>query len=282
MSHHNRLLFSLMLLPMIACAQFTPITDDFSTDGSLVGTTPDSGLGSWTRISGSSAPVVSNGSLTIATTGGEAAQLNFASSDLSTGTIYFGWDFTVSATGSLDTNGTIQAIAGFRSGTAASGSAALSFGVFRPSSSAQSFSGAPDTTTSQVVVGLFTGSSLNATNSDLSEWSVALDRGATYRAVLGFDLSNDSATLWINPSSSASTSVSLSSVTAGARGIFFRQGGSSHGTVSVDNVTVSQAFATAAVSASAIPEPAALPLLAGSLALGAALLHRDRGGRARV
>ena len=267
------LLLGLLASALTASAQFTPIADDFSTAGTLVGSTPDAGGGAWTQISSSSpAHAVSTGALGLSASSGESAQLNFATSNLSSGTIYMGWDFTVSATGSISTSDSIQAVAGFRSGTASSGAFELSFGIFRPSAAAQSFSGATSTTTAQVVVGVFSGTSLNASTNNLVEWSSALNRGAQYRAVLGLDLVNDEARLWIAPASEAS--IALGS-TAAIRGVFFRQGAASHGVVSIDNLVVSQDFASAA----AIPEPSSFAPILALCAFGAASLRRRRWNR---
>ncbi len=264
------LLALVLSLPLPAFAQFTPLADDFSTTGALVGSTPDSGVGNWTQISSTTpALAVGSGALTLAASSGESAQLNFASANLSSGTIYMGWDFTVSASGSISTSDTIQAIAGFRSGTAAAGAFEVSFGAFRPSSAAQSGSGAPATSTSQVAVGLFTGASFNASVGNLTEWSVALNRGTQYRAVLGVDLGADEARLWIAPASAESPSIALST-TATLRGVFFRQGGASHGSVGIDNLVVSQSFATAA----AIPEASTGSLILAFAAYGLALGRR--------
>ena len=92
----------ILLLPLLLAsalsvsAQFTPIAEDFSTSGNLVGSTPDSGVGTWAQISNSSPALsVSSGSLGLAASSGESAQLNFASSNLSSGTIYMGWEQAV-------------------------------------------------------------------------------------------------------------------------------------------------------------------------------------------
>ena len=252
-------------------AQFTAISDDFSNVGNLSGSTPDSGVGTWTNISGSGGLSVSSGVLNIASSG-EAAQLNFSSSNLTSGTLYMGFDFTVSSSGTIDTSDSISAIAGFRTGTASGGSNAVSFGDFRPSGSAQTFSNLADTSTSQVVVGLFTGASENAATSSLTAWATPLSRGTTYRAVIGFDLGNDTASLWIDPTSSSSTSITLTNVTSDARGVFFREGASSHGTLGADNLNVSMDFNTAA----AIPEPSTYAAIFGSMALAGAIWHRRR------
>lgn len=113
-------------------AQFVAISDDFSAPGPLVGTTPDSGVGTWTTLGGTPALTVSGGNVVIAASGGEAAQVNFrtGTGDFTTGTFYYGFNFAVSAAGTISTSNSVQAIAGFRTGTAASGSYAAGFGVF--------------------------------------------------------------------------------------------------------------------------------------------------------
>jgi hypothetical protein len=261
-----------------AKAQFAGIAEDFSTTGNLAGTTADTASGSWASISGSGGPVVSSGALSIAAASGDAAQLNFSATNLSVGTIYFGFDFTVSSSGSLGTSGTISAFTGFRSGTASTGSNALGFGAFRPTGDAQSVSGLSSTSTSQFYAGLFGGSGHNATSSPLTAWSAPLDRGTRYRAVIGFDLSNDLAQLWIDPSSSSSSSITLTALTSSPRGIFVREGAASHGSVTLDNFNVAQDFDTAA-GLSAIPEPSTYAAIFGGIALISAAIHRRRRTR---
>ena len=264
----------LAMLAVVASAQFTAITDDFSTTGNLTGSTPDSGVGSWTLISGTTGSIqVSGGSLTINGAGTtEAAQVNFASSNLTSGTIYLGFDFNL-ATQTISTTASASAIAGFRTGTAASGSYALGFATFRPGASSQSANSLPSTTTSQFDVGIFSGSSATiSTAGTISGWASALNMGTTYRAVIGLNLTTDTASLWINPTSSGSTSITLSAVAADIRGVFLRQGATSHGVVGMDNLAVSMDFNTAA----AIPEPSTYAAIFGALALAGVALQRRR------
>lgn len=263
-----------LVVSSTASAQFTPILDDFSTAGNLSGTTPDTSVGNWTTISGAPALTVSAGSVVIAAGSGEASQVNFASNNLSSGAIYMGFDFTVSSSGTINTADTIQAIAGFRAGTPAPSSYVLGFGSFRPSGDAQTNSGLPATAPTQVVVGLFTGPFLNAVTKPLTGWATPLERGATFRAVLGFNLSNDTAQLWINPTTMSSTSITLTAVTADARGVFVRQGGLSHGSVLFSRLIVSADFNTA----TAVPEPSTYAVIIGALVLAGVLWRRQRHG----
>lgn len=268
------LIISFFAFSQIEAFAQTAIVDTFSSGSALTGRAPDSGLGgaTWTNISGTTGLTVSGGTLSIAAAAGEASQLNFSASNVASGTYYMGFDFTVSSSGTISTSDTIQAIAGFRSGTAGSGSYALSFGDFRPSTNAQTFSGAPSTTTSQVDVGIFTGSSLNATTSALTAWSSPLSRGTTYRVVLGIDASNNTGTLWINPASSGSTSITITGITLDPRGVYLREGASSHGAITIDNLSFTSDFNTAA----AIPEPSTYAALFGVAALIGAIWQRRR------
>jgi hypothetical protein len=117
------------ILVLLALGLFEPafaqtIADDFSTPGNLVGTTPNTGVGLWTQISTTSSPVltVAGGVLTLSAGSGQNAQLNFNSSDLSSGTIYAGITFSVASGTISATSGNISTFFGFRSSTAASGS----------------------------------------------------------------------------------------------------------------------------------------------------------------
>jgi hypothetical protein len=266
---------TLILTSPAVQAQFTAIADDFSNTGSLTGSIPDSGVGNWAFISGTSGAITtSSGRLNLLAAGTtESSQVNFSSTDLSTGTIYIGFDFTPSSSTTIGTSDTIQSIVGFRSGTALSGTTVLSFGAFRPSGAAQTNSGLSSTSTSQLVVGLFTGSSLNASSSTLSALGGPISLNATTRIVLGFDLTADTASLWTGPRSIVSTSANLSGITTTTRGVFVRQGSTSTGDSAIDNFVVTQDFATA----SAIPEPSTTALLAGLATLSLAFYRRRSG-----
>ncbi len=261
--------------PTSGFAQVTPIVENFATTGALSGSTPGSGVGSWATISGSGGLGVSGGTLAIAGSSGQSAQLNFSNANVSTGVVYLGFDYSVSAGGTLSTSDTISGVVGFRSGTNTSGSYALSFGTFRPSASASSTSGLAANATNQVTAGIFTGSSQNASTTALTAWSSALTRGDTYRVVVGLDTSSNTATLWINPTATTSTSVVLSGVSLDPRGVFVREGSSSHGAITLDRLFASENFEVAA-GLTAVPEPSTYAAIGGAVALLTAVAKRRR------
>lgn len=241
------------------------IADDFSTTGNLVGTTPDSGVGTWTQISSTATPALSvaGGFLTLSAGSGQNAQVNFSSSDLSSGTIYVGITFSVASGTISTTSGNISTFFGFRSGTAASGSYEVGVGLFRPNSTAQT-AGALSTNTSQFQLGFGSGTSL--TNGG-TRWGSVSSVTTSYRAVIGWNLATDSAQLWIDPTSSSSTSITISSgLTGTTRGIYVRQGAATSGQINLSNLELSTDFNTAA-GISAIPEPSTYATIVGALAL---------------
>lgn len=258
------LLTAALISSSVAQAQFTAITDDFSTDGDLFSSTPDSGVGDWDDISLTGSTLnVTSGAVTILAGNNQDMQLNFSSSDLTTGIIYAGFTLNVSDGTISGTNGSISTIFGFRDGTATSGSFELGFGLFRPNSTAQT-EGALNTTTSQFQFGIGDGTSL--TNGG-TRWGSVSTYDTNYRVVIGWDLDEDEATLWIDPSTSSSTSVTATGLTGETRGIYIRQGSGTHGSSALSDLQVSTDFNTAA-NISAVPEPSSFAALLGLGALG--------------
>ncbi|MEZ5412968.1 MAG: PEP-CTERM sorting domain-containing protein [Opitutaceae bacterium] len=256
-----------------ASAQFTSIADNFSNNGNLVGSTPDSGVGDWTQIASTStsALVVSNGAVTILAGSNQNAQLNFSSGNLSSGTIYVGFDLTVASGSISGTSGSISTFFGFRSGTPASGSYELGFGLFRPNATAQG-NGALSTTTSQFQFGFGDGTSLSNGG---NRWGSISTVDTQYRVVMSWNLDTDTAALWINPTSSSSTSITATGLTGTTRGIYIRQGSGTHGQSSLSDLKVSLDFDTAA-NLTAVPEPSTYAAILGGIALIGVVAIRRR------
>jgi PEP-CTERM motif len=274
----QQLLFGFILTAIItapiSAATFVEISDDFSSTGALTGTSTDAGSATWSNISGTSGSITTgSGVASLSTSTSESTQVKFTSGtgDLSSGTFYFGFTLNVSVQ-SISTATTIQSIAGFRTGTAGGGSFALGFGTIRPSGAAATALGIPTAGLSQVSAGIFSTSSSSTT---IAGWATPLTEGTNYRIVIGLDLDSDVATLWINPISTSSTSVTLSGITADVRGVFLRQGNASTGNSTLDDLVVSQTFATA----SAVPEPATYALFGGLAVLGLAAFRRRHTNR---
>ncbi|PAW65832.1 MAG: hypothetical protein B9S34_09605 [Opitutia bacterium Tous-C1TDCM] len=265
------LVLALVLASVAAPLPAQTVADDFSTAGALVGSTPDAGTGLWTQIGASAASplTVAGGSLALAASSGQSAQLNFAAGDVAAGTIYAGITFSVTPGTISSTSGTISTFFGFRSGTAATGDYEVAAGLFRPNGTAQT-AGALPTTTSQFQVGFGDGAALPNGG---TRWTETGTTGTSYRLVLAWNLDTDSARLWLNPTSELSAFTDIGSgLTGVARGIFVRQGAATSGQINLSNLQVATDFATAA----AIPEPSTYATAAGLAVLGLAWFRRHR------
>lgn len=119
---------------------------------------------------------------------------------------------------------------------------------------------------------------LGLTSAAASYGATALTLGQTYHVVVRYDFvagtSNDTAALYVNPADALDQTNDMPYVTAvqtagtgdnsSSNNIDFRQGGGNTAapTVTVDNLVVSTDFASSAASAAATPEPTGLALLA--------------------
>lgn len=234
------------------------ITDAFPTDGNLVGTTPAVG-GTWTNISGATTPlVVTSGTLAIPNANAQDAASQFAAAQ--TGVIYAGFDLRLTTLPSLTAPGSY--IAAFRDGTPSTGDYAGRFFVRRVSGSpANEF---------QIGVSTFTG---GLDDPGAVIWSTNLTLNTEYRIVMGFDTSTDNTTLWVNPTSIASPSITSSDVhdVIAMDGFSFRSSSQSHGAAAIDDLIVATTFGEA------IPEPSTC-LMFG---LGAGLVMWRMRGRSK-
>ena len=224
-------------------------SEDFSYgDGALVGN------GAWVNHSGTPGDLaVSGGAVTVNSDGStsEDAHTIFAGS---TGTVYFGIDFTVSASAPAAGTDTEYFAHFMADGTfnfrgrldivAATGGGDFSVGI------------ASDDSTADAI------------------WATDLSYGTTYRAVVGYDQDTNIATLWIDAASMASTSIVGDDDGGPGDAIdsfALRQSNSDYDeTIIVDNLTVATTFDEANTG---VPEPGSLALLGLG---GLALLRRRR------
>ncbi len=121
------------------------------------------------------------------------------------------------------------------------------------------------------VSGYVLGISNNNSPDGLSLWATELALDTTYLVVVGSDLDTDTTTLWIDPVSSGSTSITkVEATTVTPTAMAFRQA-AGIGTMTVDSLKVATEFADV------IPEPATVGLIAGpGLAILLACLRRRR------
>jgi len=105
-------------------------------------------------------------------------------------------------------------------------------------------------------------------------WASDLTYGVTYLGVIGYNRDTGSSTLWIDPTSEGSTSISPSGSTSflDIPALYLRQSASSVGeTITLDNIVVGTTFADVVV-----PEPSTYALLLGALGLGFVLVRRRK------
>ena len=207
--------------------------DDFSTDGNLVGSTPDVG-GVWaaqTDGAGSGPVVVSQGTITVSSALAEDVYSNFTAV-VSTGSVYTGMDINYATPSSL--TGTY---------------------VGAPFTHFNAFTGSGTTFTCLVRP---TGHTSTSYKLQLGQSTTAeLTYGTTYRLVYSFNTTSDKCSLWVNPTSEASTRIMTANAVAGdptISAVAFRQTNSTPPwTLSIRNLIVATNFAEAC------PPPAQLP-----------------------
>ncbi len=227
----------------------TYISDDFDrADGNLAGTDPSIG-GTWTNHSGTGSFVqIDNNAIVLQHGSGSREDINsiFDGGTLTSGTIYAGFDFSV---------------------TGSNGSADEYFAHFKDDAS--DFTGRvhidPANATGDFTIGI----SGSASSPD-STWATDLTHGTTYRAVIGFDFGTGISTLWIDASLESDTNiVSAADTVADLESFAFRQSSSSE-TIMIDNLVVADNF-----SAAAIPEPSTF-VLVGLTGLAGFAAYRRR------
>ena len=219
------------------------VRDDFSTNGNLVGSTPDVG-GAWVAHSGTTGPItVSQGAITVRGENASYAEdCNSIFTAVSTGSVYARMDLNYPAP-STTTGTSVTYFTHFMFGTGTT-----SFGCrVTPR----------DHTSTGFKLAIFGG-----TESATSTTAAELAYGTTFRLVFSFDTVTDKCSLWVDPTSEASPSIlSTGTYTAVAtvNAIAFRQASATPPwALSIRNLIVATTFS----EANASPPPPPLASLA--------------------
>jgi len=222
-------------------------------DGALNGKTPTPGPGgAWTDHSGTANQVtVTSGTISLTDSDSEDVNTDLGSVYTS-GTLYYGFDFSVAASPSTSPSD-FEYFAHFKDdGTdftsrmdivAAGASGDYSVGIAGSQSVAD------------------------------ATWGTNLSFGSTYRAVVEFDFGTGVSKLWIDPSEASDTNISSAADNVPDLSAFaFRQSGSQmNETITVDNLIVATTFDEVA----SVPEPTSF-VLAGLGLFGLFAVRRRR------
>ena len=165
------------------------VRDDFSTNGNLVGSTPDVG-GAWVAHSGTTGPItVSQGAITVSSASAEDCNSNFTA--VSAGSVYAGMDLNYPAP-STTTGTSFTFFTHFMPGTG-------SVYVCRVYPTGH-------TNTSYKLAISAGGTEVTTATAE------TLAYGTTYRLVYSYVIATKKCSLWVNPTSEASTSILSSGV----------------------------------------------------------------------
>ena len=202
-------------------------------DGSLTTVSSD-----WTRHSGTEGQIqVSGGKITL--TDSQSEDVNrLIGTTVTTGTVFAGFDFSVSASNPGGTD--FEYFAHFGNGSS-------SFVARMEVSNADA---------NGFLVGI---SQTSATD---ASWGSTLDYDTVYRAIIGYDRDSELSSLWVDASVESDTSI-VTTTTLGinVEGFYFRESGSSvNETIVVDDLVVGTTFADV-VTFSSVPEPSSLFVL---------------------
>eukprot|EP00900_Chrysochromulina_parva_P018749 jgi/Chrpa1/26876/Chrysochromulina_OHIO_Genome00026717-RA len=186
---------SLVSALLAAASATILVRDDFSTDGNLVGSTPDVG-GVWAfapsigqeRSQGTGAVTVSQGALNVSSALAEDFYSNFTNFTevVSTGSVYVGMDINL-------------ATPIFHNGTNYSSGPFTHFNNL--------FNAEQGVCLVRVVVDTSTGYRLKLGAPDAGGVTAEMAYGTTYRFVYRFNTTDDRCSLWVNPTSEASTHI---------------------------------------------------------------------------
>ena len=202
-------------------------------DGSLTTVSSD-----WTRHSGTEGQIqVSGGKITL--TDSQSEDVNrLIGTTVTTGTVFAGFDFSVSASNPGGTD--FEYFAHFGNGTS-------------------DFTSRMDINTADAN-GFLVG--ISHTSTAQASWGTTLDYDTVYRAIIGYDRDSGIANLWIDATQESDTSiVTTTSDSNNVEGFYFRESSSTvNETTVVDDLVVGTTFADV-VTFSSVPEPSRLLVL---------------------
>ncbi len=217
--------------------------------------------GAWALHSGTGGQTIASNQLAIDDNGTGDYNRAFTS-PVSSGTVYAAFDLTVLSSdqpSSTATGGYFAHFGRYSTGTTVDTGAFISrLTAYRPSGS---------------TAGKYT-LAIGAAANPTVNWGTELDQDTTYQVVIAYNLGTNVASLWVNPSSEASTSVTNTGGSpANLAAFMFRISGTSDGDKTIDNLRVATTFN----EATGIPEPGTLAL-AGLGLLAMATRRRGRAG----
>lgn len=202
-------------------------------DGSLTTVSSD-----WTRHSGTEGQIqVSGGKITL--TDSQSEDVNrLIGTTLTTGTVFAGFDFSISAANPGGDD--FEYFANFGNGSS-------------------DFTARMDINTADAN-GFLVG--ISHTGTAQANWGSTLDYDTVYRAIIGYNRDSGLANLWIGASLESDTSiVTTTSNENNVEGFYFRESNSSvNETIVVDDLIVGSTFLDV-VNFSAVPEPSSLFIL---------------------
>lgn len=205
---------------------------DYS-DGSLTTVSSD-----WTRHSGTEGQIQVSGGKVLLTDSQSEDVNRLLGTTITTGTVFAGFDFSVSANNPGGTD--FEYFAHFGNGTS-------------------DFTARMDVNTADAN-GFLVG--ISHTSTAQASWGSTLSYDTVYRAIIGYDRDSGLANLWIDASQDTDTSiVTTTNDTNNVEGFYLRESSSSvNETIVVDDLVVGSTFADV-VTFNAVPEPSGLLVL---------------------